>query len=79
MREFPKKVDPKLIPEVNIGMLGHVDHGKSTLVEALTGKWPALHSEELKRGITIRLGYADVTFYKCPKCKTHLSSKKCPK
>ena len=79
MKEFPKKVDPKLIPEVNIGMLGHVDHGKSTLVEALTGKWPAVHSEELKRGITIRLGYADVTFYKCPKCKTHLSSKKCPK
>ena len=79
MRKFAKKVDSKLIPEVNIGMVGHVDHGKSTLVEALTGKWPALHSEELKRGITIRLGYADATFYKCPKCRTYLSSEKCPK
>ena len=79
MRESTKKVDPKLIPEVNIGMVGHVDHGKSTLVEALTGKWPAVHSEELKRGISIRLGYADATFYKCPKCGTFLSSKKCPK
>ena len=57
----------------------NVDHGKSTLVEALTGKWPASHSEELKRGITIRLGYADATFYKCPKCGTYLTSKKCPK
>ena len=79
MRKFTKKVNPKLIPEVNIGMVGHVDHGKSTLVEALTGKWPASHSEELKRGITIRLGYADATFYKCPKCGTYSTSKKCPK
>ncbi|MCD6403192.1 MAG: translation initiation factor IF-2 subunit gamma [Candidatus Aenigmarchaeota archaeon] len=73
------KVDPKLIPEVNIGMVGHVDHGKSTITEMLTGKWPAQHSEELKRGITIRLGYADATFYRCPKCGTYSTSKKCPK
>ncbi|MDI6826598.1 MAG: translation initiation factor IF-2 subunit gamma [Candidatus Aenigmarchaeota archaeon] len=57
----------------------NVDHGKSTLVEALTGKWPAVHSEELKRGITIRLGYADATFYKCPSCGTYLTFKKCPR
>lgn len=56
-------------PELNIGLVGHVDHGKSTLVQALTGKWTATHSEELKRGITIRLGYADTTFYKCSKCE----------
>jgi translation initiation factor 2 subunit 3 len=60
-------------------MVGHVDHGKSTLVESLTGKWPASHTEELKRGITIRLGYADATFYKCPKCGSYLTSDKCPK
>jgi translation initiation factor 2 subunit 3 len=71
------EVDPKLLPEVNIGTLGHVDHGKSTLVEALTGKWPAAHSEELKRGITIRLGYADATIYKCEKGGELLTKPKC--
>jgi translation initiation factor 2 subunit 3 len=56
-------------PEINIGMIGHVDHGKTTLTQRLTGKWADEHSEELKRGISIKLGYADATFYKCPKCK----------
>jgi translation initiation factor 2 subunit 3 len=57
-----------LIPEVNIGTAGHVDHGKTTMVESLTGIWASRHSEELRRGITIKLGYAEATFYKCPKC-----------
>jgi translation initiation factor 2 subunit 3 len=56
-------------PEVNIGTIGHVDHGKTTLVEAITGVWAARHSEELRRGITIKLGYADAPIYKCPKCE----------
>jgi translation initiation factor 2 subunit 3 len=51
-------------PEINIGMIGHVDHGKTSLTKALTGKWTDTHSEELKRGISIRLGYADATFFK---------------
>jgi translation initiation factor 2 subunit 3 len=55
-------------PEVNIGLVGHVDHGKTTLTQALTGEWTDRHSEELKRGISIKLGYADAAFYKCPKC-----------
>ena len=55
--------------EINIGMVGHVDHGKTSLTKALTGKWTDTHSEELKRGISIRLGYADVIFYKCEHCK----------
>ena len=55
-------------PEINIGMVGHVDHGKTTLTQALSGKWTDEHSEELKRGISIKLGYADATFYKCPEC-----------
>ncbi len=56
-------------PEINIGTIGHVDHGKTTLVQALTGVWASRHSEELKRGITIKLGYADMPVYKCPKCE----------
>ena len=53
-------------PEVNIGLVGHVDHGKTTLVQALSGQWTDQHSEELKRGISIRLGYADATLRQCP-------------
>ncbi|PSP90890.1 translation initiation factor IF-2 subunit gamma [Halobacteriales archaeon QS_4_66_20] len=53
-------------PEVNIGLVGHVDHGKTTLVQALSGQWTDQHSEEMKRGISIRLGYADAAFRHCP-------------
>jgi translation initiation factor 2 subunit 3 len=55
-------------PEVNIGLVGHVDHGKTTLTQALTGEWTDRHSEELRRGISIKLGYADSAFYQCPNC-----------
>ncbi|MEM2994975.1 MAG: translation initiation factor IF-2 subunit gamma [Candidatus Bathyarchaeia archaeon] len=68
-------------PEVNIGTIGHVDHGKTTLVQALTGVWAARHSEELKRGITIKLGYADTPIYKCPSCeppKNYSTKPVCP-
>ena len=65
--------------EVNIGMVGHVDHGKTSLTKALTGKWTDTHSEEVKRGITIKIGYADVSFYKCEneKCGSYSTSEKC--
>jgi translation initiation factor 2 subunit 3 len=64
--------------EMNIGMLGHVDHGKTTLTKALTGKWTDTHSEEIKRGISIRLGYADAYIYECPKCQMLGPDAKCP-
>ena len=41
-----------------IGTSGHIDHGKSTLVKALTGVDPDRWKEEKKRGITIDLGFA---------------------
>ncbi|MFA6036459.1 MAG: translation initiation factor IF-2 subunit gamma [Candidatus Micrarchaeia archaeon] len=68
--------------EVNIGMLGHVDHGKTSITQCLTGTWTDTHSEELKRGISIKIGYADTVFRKCPKCaepESYTRAEKCPK
>ena len=69
-------------PEANIGMIGHVDHGKTTLTKMLTGEWTDRHSEEIKRGISIRLGYADASFFKCPDCpepECYSVEPECPK
>ncbi|HKS59720.1 MAG TPA: translation initiation factor IF-2 subunit gamma [Thermoplasmata archaeon] len=68
-------------PEVNIGLVGHVDHGKTTLTQALTGEWTDRHSEELRRGISIKLGYADAAFFRCEKCPPpsgYSTEPKCP-
>ncbi|MHC1592921.1 MAG: translation initiation factor IF-2 subunit gamma [Methermicoccaceae archaeon] len=68
-------------PSMNVGMVGHVDHGKTTLVAALSGVWTDQHSEEVKRGITIKLGYADTEFRKCPLCdepECYTVEKVCP-
>ncbi|MEM4134213.1 MAG: translation initiation factor IF-2 subunit gamma [Candidatus Micrarchaeia archaeon] len=65
--------------ELNIGLLGHVDHGKTSITKMLTGTWTDVHSMEVKRGITIKLGYAEMTTKKCEKCDFYTTSDKCPK
>jgi selenocysteine-specific elongation factor len=44
-----------------IGTAGHVDHGKSTLIEWVTGRHPDRFEEERRRGLTIDLGFAWAT------------------
>ncbi len=69
-------------PEVIIGLFGHIAHGKTTLIKAITGKLTLKHSEELKRGMTIKLGYALGEIRVCPDCEgfdKYTSSKICKK
>lgn len=59
---------------INIGTIGHVAHGKSTLVKAISGVQTVRFKNELERNITIKLGYANSKIFKClgscsrPKC-----------
>jgi len=55
---------------INIGTIGHVAHGKSTVVKAISGVQTVRFKNELERNITIKLGYANAKVYKCdnPDC-----------
>ena len=55
---------------INIGTIGHVAHGKSTLVKAISGVQTVRFRDEKVRNITIKLGYANAKIFKCPKCPT---------
>lgn len=86
--ELPPQTDPKdldvttlspLTPEIiarqatiNIGTIGHVAHGKSTVVKAISGVQTVRFKNELIRNITIKLGYANAKIYKC-------DNKECPR
>ena len=79
--ELPEQPDPEdldtstltpLSPEIiarqatiNIGTIGHVAHGKSTVVKAISGVQTVRFKNELERNITIKLGYANAKIYKC--------------
>nr|CAH0099672.1 unnamed protein product [Daphnia galeata] len=57
---------------INIGTIGHVAHGKSTVVKALSGVQTVRFKNELERNITIKLGYANAKIFKC-------DNEKCPR
>ncbi|KAI0462368.1 eukaryotic translation initiation factor 2 subunit gamma [Komagataella kurtzmanii] len=68
--EFEKltPLSPEIINRqatINIGTIGHVAHGKSTVVRAISGVQTVRFKDELERNITIKLGYANAKIYKC--------------
>ena len=63
------------------GTIGHVAHGKSTLVKAISGVQTVRFKNELERNITIKLGYANAKIFKCeddrcprPQCYRYVDS-----
>lgn len=52
-------------PTVNIGIIGHVAHGKTTLIQALTGVDTRRHKKEIQTNRTLKLGYTNIKVVKC--------------
>lgn len=76
-------ISPEVISRqatINIGTIGHVSHGKSTLVRAISGVRTGRYKSEKVRNITIKLGYANAKIYKCacppPSCYQSFPSNK---
>ena len=61
-------------PTINIGMIGHVSHGKSTLVKALSGIKTGKYDKEIVNNMTIKLGYANAKIWFCNFCKHYFPS-----
>lgn len=55
-------------PSYNIGLVGHVSHGKSTCCKVLTGVETFKHSKEKEKGITMKIGYTNCKIFKCSVC-----------
>lgn len=53
---------------INIGTIGHVAHGKSTIVRSISGIHTVKFKTERERNITIKLGYANAKIYQCDTC-----------
>lgn len=66
-----------MVEDIIIDVVGSFADGKTTLVRALTSESTLRHSEEQKRGITIRLGYAHFLIYRCKKCSSFSRYEKC--
>jgi translation initiation factor 2 subunit 3 len=55
-------------PVLNIGIIGHVANGKSTIVEKISNEKTQRHSDEKVNNVTIKLGYANAKIWHCPIC-----------
>ena len=55
-------------PLINVGMIGHVANGKSTITRDISKENTQRHSKEIKNNLTIKLGYANAKIFKCSKC-----------
>jgi translation initiation factor 2 gamma subunit (eIF-2gamma) len=78
----------ELQPSLNLGVIGHVSHGKSTVVRALTGKRYVLlpvqfvvyvlstakFHKEHEKNMTIKLGYANCKLWQCTFCRRYFST-----
>lgn len=70
----PDKLSPLLMQvmsrqaTINIGTIGHVAHGKSTVVKAISDVRTMTFKKEAAMNLTIHLGYANAKIFKCPKC-----------